>query len=290
MPLRSIFNLVLLGVFMVGFGATGLVSWRLLKNNAEDEVFRAGQLMMESALAIRGYTVDQIKPVLDPMLAERFLPQTVPAFSATETLQTLKTKYPDFSYKEATLNPTNPRDRSDTFETPIIQRFRADPKLAEIRGERALGGRRALYVARPILIKSPACMQCHDRPETAPATMLAIYGGQGGFGWKVGEIVGAQVVTVPTDVAEATAKKTFITFMASLAAVFALIFLALNLMLDRFIVQPIRRISGVAEAISTGDSDVPEFAAEGGGEIAGLERAFNRMRRSLTLAMRGLER
>ena len=78
--------------------------------------------------------------------------------------------------------------------------------------------------------------------------------------------------------------------MASLAAVFAVIFVVLNLMLDRFIVQPILRISSVAEAISTGEADVPEFDAEGQGEIAGLERAFNRMRRSLTLAMRGLQR
>jgi HAMP domain-containing protein len=290
MGLRLIFNLVLLGVFLVGFLASGFMSWRLLKGNAEDEVYRAGQLMMESALAIRGYTVEQIKPVLDPMLSERFLPQTVPAFSATETLQALKVKYPDFAYKEAVLNPTNPRDKSDTFETPIINRMRADPKLLEIRGERTIGGGRALYVARPITIKSPTCMQCHDKAETAPATMLAIYGGVNGFGWKVGEIVGAQIVTVPTAVAEATAKRTFFTFMGSLAAVFAAIFLALNLMLNRLILRPIERISSVAEDISTGQASVPEFDATGPAEIAGLERAFNRMRRSLTLAMRRLDK
>ncbi|HEY5763373.1 MAG TPA: signal protein, partial [Rhodocyclaceae bacterium] len=62
MGLRLKFNLVLLGVFLVGFAATGAVSYRLLRSNAEDEVLRAGQLMMENALAIRGYTVSQIKP------------------------------------------------------------------------------------------------------------------------------------------------------------------------------------------------------------------------------------
>jgi hypothetical protein len=43
---------------------------------------------------------------------KQFLPQTVPAYAATETLAQLRKKYPNYDYKEATLNPTNPRDRS----------------------------------------------------------------------------------------------------------------------------------------------------------------------------------
>lgn len=290
MGLRLKFNLVLIGVFAVGFVATGALSYQLLKSNAEDEVIRAGQLMMENALAIRGYTVKHIKPVLDPMLTERFLPQTVPAFSATETLQALKAKYPEFDYKEATLNPTNPRDKADLTETALINRFREDKGLTELRGERHIGTQRTLYVARPIEIKSPACMQCHNTAENAPATMLAIYGGINGFGWKIGEIVGAQIVTVPTAVADANAYRAFVTFMGSLAAVFAVIFLALNLMLNRYIIVPIRRISSVADEISTGRTQAPEFSASGNDEIAGLEKSFNRMRRSLAIAMQMLEK
>ena len=289
MGLRLKFNLVLLGVFLVGFAATGAVSYRLLRSNAEDEVLRAGQLMMENALAIRGYTVSQIKPVLDPFLAERFLPQTVPAFSATETLLALKAKYPEFDYKEATLDPTNPRDKADLIEAEIVYRFRNDRALTEIRGERFVGNRRTLYVARPIEIKSTACLQCHNTPENAPATMLAVYGSQGGFGWKVGDIVGAQIITVPTEVADRNAMRAFATFMAAQAAVFLMIFIVLNVMLNRFIIVPIRRISTVADEISTGRTEAPEFAADGHDEVAGLEKSFNRMRRSLTLAIKMLE-
>ena len=290
MRLQLKFNLVLICVFLVGFVATGVVSYRLLQRNAEDEVLRAGQLMMENALAIRGYTVSQVKPLLDPLLTERFLPQTVPAFSATETLLALKTKYPEFNYKEATLDPTNPRDKADALETDIVYRFRNDRTLSEIRGERFVGARRTLYVARPIEIKSAACLQCHNTPENAPATMLAVYGAEGGFGWKVGDIVGAQIVTVPTEVADRNARRAFVTFMSSLAAVFLMIFVALNVMLNRFIIVPVRRISEVADAISVGRSELPEFAAGGKDEIAGLERSFNRMRRSLSLAMKMLDK
>lgn len=289
MGLRLKFNLVLLGVFLVGFAATGVVSYRLLRDNAEDEVLRAGQLMMENALAIRGYTVSQVKPLLDQVSTDRFLPQTVPAFSATETLKALKAKYPEFDYKEATLDPTNPRDKADLIETDIVYRFRNDRDLKEIRGERYISNQRTLYLARPIEVKSAACLQCHNTPENAPATMLAVYGSQGGFGWKVGDIVGAQIITVPTDVADRNASRTFATFMASLAAVFLVLFAAMNLMLNRFILMPIRHISAVADDISTGKMSAPEFDASGKDEIAGLEKSFNRMRRSLSMAIKMLE-
>ncbi len=31
-------------------------------------------------------------------------------------------------------------------------------------------------------IKNPACLVCHDTPDRAPTSMLAIYGDKGGFG------------------------------------------------------------------------------------------------------------
>ena len=49
-------------------------------------------------------------------------------------------------------------------------------------------------------VGSQACMTCHDSAEKAPATMVALYGNQNGFGWKVGDIVAAQVVSIPLSV------------------------------------------------------------------------------------------
>jgi len=63
-------------------------SYELLSRNAQDEVVRSAGLMLEAALAIRGYTIKQVRPILETAPAEGFLPQTVPAFAATETLNT----------------------------------------------------------------------------------------------------------------------------------------------------------------------------------------------------------
>ena len=149
MRLQTRFNLVLLVVFVLGFAVSDLVTYRVLLQNAKEEVMRNAGLMMETALAVRAYTIDEIKPQLDPMLADRFLPQTVPAYSAVETFGRLQKKYPDFSYREATLNPTNPRDRSADWETAIINGFRQGASTEAI-GERLKAGRLAKQQAEEV--------------------------------------------------------------------------------------------------------------------------------------------
>ena len=112
MSLRMKFNLVLVVIFALGFAICGYFSYDLLQRNARNEVLRNAGLMMDTAIAIRGYTVNQVKPHLADKLTHTFLPQSVPAYAATETINDLRQKYPQYSYKEATLNPTNPRDRA----------------------------------------------------------------------------------------------------------------------------------------------------------------------------------
>ena len=289
MGLRLKFNLVLLAVFGLGLLATGYLSYTLLERNAREEVSRNAGLMMETALAIRSYTIEQVRPHLELQLMRVFLPQSVPAYAATETINTLRKKYSDYGYKEATLNPTNPRNRAGDWENDIIRIFRDKPDTAELVGERDTPTGRALYIARPIQIKNPACLTCHTTPEMAPATMVKLYGSANGFGWKLNEVVGAQIVSVPMSLPIQNARRAFLTFIGSLTAVFVLAFIVLNVMLTRIIVRPVAAMSKAADQVSVGNFVVPEFAEAGKDEIAQLGRAFNRMRRSLQAAMKMIE-
>lgn len=289
MGLRLKFNLVLIGVFVIGFALSGVFSWNLLQRNARDEVVRNAELLMEVALAVRSYTVGQVKPHLDEKLTEVFLPQTVPAFAATETLNEVRKKYADYSYKEATLNPTNPRDRAVEWEADVVQAFRNRSDLSELRGERSTPTGQSLYVARPIKITNPACLVCHSVPAAAPASLINLYGQNNGFGWKLNEIVGAQVVSVPMELPVQNANRAFYTFMISLAAVFVTVFVVLNVMLSWIIVRPIARMSGIADKVSVGDFDIAEFDERGRDEVSVLAASFNRMRRSLQQAMKMIE-
>ena len=284
MGLRLKFNLVLLAVFAIGLGATGYISYELLHRNAREEVLRNAGVMMEAALSMRSYTVAHVRPNLavDP---DKFLPQSVPAFGATEIMNLLRKKYPDYAYKEAALNPTNLRNRAVDWETDIVNAFRNDPAQAEISGMRDTPTGRSLYLARPFQIKDPACLSCHTTAAAAPAAMVKIYGSNNGFGWNLNEVIGAQIVSVPMGLPIRNANRAFVTFISSLALVFAVLFVVLNVMLTQLIVEPITDLSFAADQISKGQVNVAELPAKGKDEVAQLGQAFNRMRRSLEKAI-----
>jgi len=118
--------------------------------------------------------------------------------------------------------------------------------------------------------------------------MTDIYGVSNGFGWKMGEIIGAQIVTVPMSVPLERAQQTFITFMILLGGVFLLLLVLLNIMLHFVVIQPVKRMSAIASEVSLGKPDVPEYVKTGSDEIASLSQSFNRMRLSLESALKML--
>jgi protein-histidine pros-kinase len=283
------FNLVFLLIFILGLVIAAYVSRSLLQDNARDEVLQNARIMMESALVTRAYTSNQIRPLLETQMKYEFLPQSVPAFAATEQFNDLRKKFSDYTYKEATLNPTNPRHRASDWEADVVNQFRDNPERPEIVGERDTPAGRALYMARPIQIKSAACLTCHSTVDAAPKTMIELYGPANGFGWKLNEVIGAQIVSIPMAVPMKRADDTFKVFMISLTAVFVFIFVALNLMLLFIVIRPVTRLSQIADQVSLGKLDAPEFKAKGKDEIAVLTGSFNRMRTSLVQAMKMLE-
>ena len=283
------FNLVFIGVFLAGLAVAAAVSYTLLQNNARDEIVQNARIMMEAALSTRSYTSTQIKPLLETQMKYVFLPQSVPAYAATEYFNDLRQKYPEYSYKEATLNPTNPRDRATDWEADLVGKFRQDAGQKEVLGERETPTGRVLYLARPIQVKSEACLSCHSTVDAAPRTMLDHYGNANGFGWKLNEIVGAQITSVPTAVPIQRANEAFKVFMLSLAGIFAFIFIALNLMLQHIVIRPVTQLSSLADRVSLGEQDVPEFSVRSHDEIGVLAESFGRLRKSLSKAMKMLE-
>ena len=284
MGLRLKFNLVLLVVFVLGLGVTGYISYDLLHKNAREEVVRNAGVMMEAALSMRGYTVAQVRPLL-PYDPETFHPQSVPAYAATAIMDQLRKKYSDYTYKEAALNPTNPRNRAVDWETDVVNSFRNNTELKEVSGTRETPTGPSLYLARPFQIKDKACLACHTTADMAPAAMVKIYGPNNGFGWKHMEVIGAQIVSVPMALPILNANRAFFTFMASLSAVFVALFVILNIMMSVLIVRPVTSMSKAADEISTGNMEIPEFSETGGDEMALLRKSFNRMRRSLEKAI-----
>jgi HAMP domain-containing protein len=289
MKLLLKFNLVFIAVFLLGLAATGAITRSLLDRHAQEEVLQHARFLLEKALAVRSYTSTQVAPLLETQMKYGFLPQSIPAFSATEVLSKMQKAYPDYSYKEATLNPTNPRDRAVEWEADVIGQFKKSPDSKEFVGQRDTPSGRALYIARPIRINDGACLRCHSTIDAAPKTLVEKYGPANGFGWQLHEVVGAQLVSVPMAVPMARSQQAWTTFMALFAAVFAATGLALNLMLWAMVIRPVTRMAQLADRVSLGEADVPAFSTAGKDEIGLLANAFTRMRRSLAKAMTMLE-
>jgi protein-histidine pros-kinase len=253
-------------------------------------VLQQAELMMASARSTRDYTSEQVKPLIlqNPEHETRFFPQTVPAFAATTVFNSIRKSYPDYSYREATLNPTNLIDRAEDWEADIVRYFADHPNDNKIVGERETPTGRYLYLARPMVAKQ-SCLECHSTPDVAPAAMIKAYGPQNGFGWKLNQVIAAQIVAVPMAVPVQVADKAYRSLIIFLIATFVLTILALDTGLYVIVIRPLHRVSQAADRISKGDTDVPGLEVKGRDEIADVTSSFNRMRVSLEKALKMLE-
>ena len=222
-------NILLVLVFLIGLAASYTVAQRLLLDNARSEIQGNARIMMESALAVRAYTVSQIKPLLDTQMHYRFLPQTVSAYAATEYFNNLRKTFPEYSYKEATLNPTNPRDRATDWESDVVNQFRGNSNQAEFISSRESPTGTALFLARPIRINNVSCLECHSTPDKAPTEMIKLYGGDNGFGGKLDDLIGAQIVSVPVSLPVHIAENAFRVIITWLGGAFGGILIVANI-------------------------------------------------------------
>jgi len=142
-----------------------------------------------------------------------------------------------------------------------------------------------MNLSRPIRA-DVGCLHCHSTPQTAPALLLAIYGADHGFGWKWNEIISAQIVSAPMQVAFDRAASVRYLFIGVYIAVLVVLVAVLNAGLAVIVTGPVRTMSRIAENVSMGMHDVPELNGRGSDEIARLGQSFARMRRSLEQALR----
>jgi protein-histidine pros-kinase len=309
MRLLAKFSMIFAVVFGLGLAAAAYLFHTSLQRSAREQVLYQAQIMMETAVAMRNYTTDQIRPVmieiLQPYRADAedaiskicareaasrrvFRPQIVPAFAATEIFSYLRKKYPDYFYKEASLNPTNPRNRVVDWEEDILNAFRNRPDLTLLDGERMTPLGKSLFLARPMRA-TKSCLECHATPAQAPQDMVKLYGSANGFGWKENEIIAAQIISVPVSLPVEMANRSFRRLLFSLLGVGIVTLLVLDLLLYFTVVRPVSRFAKRADEISKGQMDVPELPVQGHDEISVLAASFNRMHRSLAAALKMLE-
>lgn len=285
MGLTAKFNLAILAAFGVGLLVAAIVLDLIAVKTARHQVVENARIMMTAANGIREYTAQHLVPLLPIEHDGKFVPETVPAFSAQTTFKNIQAAFAGYIYREPALNPTNLIDRAQDWEADIIRLFRDEPTRQELVIERDTPIGPTLNLARPISIREDACLTCHSTPSAAPAALTQTYGIVNGFGWKLNETVGAQIVSVPMAVPLRLARRIYITSLIALMGIFAIVFVVMNLLLHYLVIAPVKRVSAMAEAVSLGEEHVEPYIKPGKDEISLLSVAFNRMRESLKRAL-----
>ncbi|MEO1590714.1 MAG: response regulator [Cyanobacteria bacterium J06632_22] len=241
------FTFFLTLVFLTGILLAGLLLSHAMQRKAEAEVNAQAEILTQTMNSVRAYTSDHIRPLLaDRLMTDpQFIAETVPAYSAREVFESFRETpgHENFFYKEATLNPTNPRDLASSFETTLVNQFRQDDGLELLSGYRVVEGEKLFYSARPLRVGSESCLQCHGRPADAPQSQLTTYGQQGGFGWQVGEVVSAQTVYVPAGEVFSRGTQYRNLAIGIFVGIFAAAIAVLNGLLRRSVIQPIARLT-----------------------------------------------
>ncbi|MEM9767315.1 MAG: DUF3365 domain-containing protein [Cyanobacteria bacterium P01_D01_bin.71] len=263
------FTLILLLIFVLGSSVGGFALSRALQNQVESQVAAESVMLMESMQAIRRYTDQQVRPLLERYEnADEFWPETVPAYAAGRTFELLMSDNQSFDdiayrYKEAVLNPTNPDDLADEFETALVQDFLGNPEASNRMGYRDVPGQGLMfYSALPISIQDASCLACHSTPAAAPPAMVAQYGREGGFDWQLDQVLGTQIVYIPAQEVFDSARQAFSWVMGLFILIFAIALFCLNTLLKPLVVQPLQGLAKLSEKLAADDlQTVSDFDA-----------------------------
>ncbi|PZD74495.1 Adaptive-response sensory-kinase SasA [Acaryochloris thomasi RCC1774] len=253
------FSLFLVIIFLLGSCLTVFTLSQQLNQQAEDVVKERAELLLTAMQAARNYTQNNIQPILesDTERENDFVQESIPNFAARTIFSDFRdqdSNFQNFSYKEATPNPTNLDDLADSLEVDLFNQLtQLAPESSDevLSGYRTLEGQKLFYLARPLFMNDVRCLDCHGDPRVAPKSLLKMYGSQNGFGWKLNEVVATQLIYVPADNIFSQGRRNLLSVTKTLAAIFGALFLVINLLLWKTVTQPLEILTKVAKQISS---------------------------------------
>ncbi len=284
MKLRKRFTVIMVVVYIISLPVMIAGSYYILKQNAVREILEESNLLLAAMEGARKYTGEVLRPTVSKELPNRFIVEAMSAtFVAKGIEKRIREKLPNYSFKEATLNPLNLEYKADTFENEKIEGFRSGRLTKEWRGYKQTNVGSFYVVMRPVEIK-PDCLRCHGDPSVAPPEVREKYGTTNGYGWKVGELQTVNSVYVPADVPIRNARKALALFSLIYSGFFFVVIIVIDRLIIASIIKPIEQFVEAANEISRGRFE-REFAVKTNDEIKTLADAFTRMKLSLAKAM-----
>lgn len=287
MSIRVKINLVLLVIGVVTSTFVAAFNYYEARNRVFQEAHTKAELISSFAMASREYTKKTMRPLAVKLAGkDSFHPEFMAGFFVTRAIADIFAEsQKGFSFKQATLNPILPQNKSNLQETEIINYFKRNREESLQKGTLAQNGEEFFYVARPVVNKK-GCMRCHGVKEDAPREQLIKYTGDGGYGWKVDDVVAILITYVPiSNALEELQTIALKTIVAGLVAI-AIIMLSTSYFMNKIVVKPITELTEIANSMSRGKNLDKPVTNKSKDEIGALCESFNRMRVSVVKLIR----
>lgn len=215
MKIKTRINLVLSGAALVAMAAIGGVSYLGLKTEALATARREAELHLQAVDATRAYAADMLVPGLwDP-----------DSQSDARLLAQVNRHYAGHAYAEVRLSGSVPPDPA---LQPVIDRLRSHPDETVLQVDDGASSARLTFV--------------RSLRDTAPSAA------------GTPSLTGLQLVSMPMELPMHRALEAFWRQLAGMAALVVVLFLALNLMLRRLVVNPVDVHQRALRRLATQDS------------------------------------
>ena len=275
---KYMFGIAIILIFVNGVAS--MFFYQELKNLYIQDAYQKARIVLGHVEATVQYVKEELRPEMYHVLGKKnfVLPAMSTSFVAKGIMDRFIRMFPDYVYRRVALDPMNPKDRADTFEKAMINRFalqrdkvRTWKGLIEMKGHRYFAYFKAVRMER-------SCLLCHGRLSISPKALIVRYGAAGGHNWKVGSIVGVESIAIPVDVTFGRLRAVALSvFMIGLGGMLFL-FLVLNSFYYAVSLRPLKKASSFFKSVASGEKGLEaRFGTTEDVEIAELAESFNSM-------------
>ncbi len=278
---------VLSCIIIVMLGA----AWNLNNLQAqvlEREARNRSEMVLNFTHANRNYVKKQLRPVVEKITDKMIFEAMSSTFATRNVIEIFNEQMPEYIYKQATTNPLNPLDKTNTFEQELIDHFKENEKLEELTGYTKIGDEERFYLARPIKVEA-SCLDCHGNPANVRKEIVQRYGTENGYWWQVGDIISALMIYVPTQDLRAGFSSTLQTLWGTFVALIVMVSLLIYFWFGKLVGRRLKRVAHVMSRTAANPGEQAEIRDKSKDEIGIVATAFNQMSASLHQLYNDLE-
>lgn len=280
------FSLLLILIYIISLPVISTITYFVLRQNAISHAYQASRLYIAAIDAVKQYVEEELRPVLNRELPHKFILEGMSrSYAAGSTARRILQGFPDYIFKNASLNPINLKNNADEFEIGIINDFRTKKDIKEWKGFISKEGNDYYVIARAGSPVKESCLDCHGDPATAPKEVTKKYGTTSGYYRKTGEVIDALIIYIPIQAPLANARQAVVIFIGIYTVFFGIIFWLINKRFGWFyekIELDKKTIEDISKEVLNLNHEMEDIVAERTMGMVGL-RVADRIRNPVTV-------